>query len=189
MKVLRTFFEKEKRQAGWRFWLFWVIMTNMGFFTGVWLGGLAASFVEPGLGQLGDKLFQSTVSALIIGGLTGLTQGLVLRRHGFSGGGWIAATSIGWAVGIFIAGFLIFSLDASIQTNDFFRWVVPAASIAGAVVGIPQWRVLQRRLPHVGWRWILVSAVGWGIQFPGMVPGWALTRSLRLSDSIHDVPG
>ena len=179
MNLLQTFFELEKQQAGWRFWLFWVIMTNIGFFLGLWLSGVVASLVELGLGQLGNKLIQNTLSGLIIGGLTGLTQGLVLRRHGFSGGWWTVATSIGWAAGIFIAGYLILSLDATIQTNDFFRWVVPAAFIAGAVVVIPQWMLLRRRLPSVGWWWILVSAFGWGIQFPGMFPGLILTRSLR----------
>jgi len=176
MNLLQTFLELEKQQAGRRFWLFWVIMTNIGFFIGVWIGGIGASLVEPGLGQLGDKIIQNTFSGLIIGGLTGLTQGFVLRRHGFSGGWWMVATLIGWGVGIFIAGYLVFSLDATIHTNDFFRWILPAAFIARAVVGIPQWAVLCRRLPSVRWWWILVSTLGWGIQFPGMVPGLVLTH-------------
>jgi len=138
-----------------------------------------ASVVEPGIGELADKLIEDTLSALITGGLTGLAQGLVLRRHGFDAAWWIVATSLGWAVGILIAGSLIFSLDNSIQSNDVFRWIVPAAFIAGGVVGIPQWVVLRRALPSVGWWWILVSAFGWGIQFPGMVPGVVLTRLLR----------
>ncbi len=180
MKLLQTFFfELEEQQAGWRFWLFWVIMTNIGFFLGLWVGGIFAGLVEPGIGQLADKLIQNTLGALIVGGLMGLAQGLVLRRHGFNGAWWTVATSLGWAGGIFIAGYLIFSLDSTIQTNDFFRWIVPAAFIAGAVVGIPQWGVLSRRLPSVGWWWILVSALGWGIQFPGMLPGWILMRLLR----------
>ncbi len=80
-------------------------MTNIGFFLGVWLGGVVASLVEPGLCQLGDKLIQNTLSGLISGGLTGLAQGLVLSRHGFNGLCWTVATSLGWAVGIFIAGY------------------------------------------------------------------------------------
>ena len=179
MNLLQTFFELEKQQVGWRFWLFWVIMTNIGFFLGVWVGGIFAGLVEPGISQLGDKLIQNTLSGLIIGGLTGLTQALVLRRHGFSGGGWTIATAIGWAAGIFIAGYLIFSLDPTIKTNDFFGWIVPASFIAGAVVGIPQWVVLRKGKSPIGWWLILVSTFGWGIQFPGMVPGIVLTRSLR----------
>ena len=179
MKLMKSFFELEKKQAGWRFWLLWVIMTNIGFFLGLWLGNIFVGLVESSTSQLADKLIQNTLGALIIGCLTGLSQGLVLRRHGFSGVWWTVATSLGWAVGIFIAGFLIFTLDSRIQTNDFFRWIVPAAFIAGAVVGIPQWVVLRRSLPSVEWWWLLVSAFGWGIQFPGMVPGLVLTRLLR----------
>lgn len=154
-------------------------MTNVGFFLGLWLGGVVASFFEPSINQLTNKIIQNSLGALIIGGLTGLAQGPVLKRHGFSAVWWTLATSLGWAAGIFLAGYLIFSLDSNIQTNDFFRWIVPAAFIAGAVVGIPQWVVLRRGLPTVGWWWILVSALGWGIQFPGMLPGFVLTRLLR----------
>ena len=179
MNLLRTFFELEKQRARWRFWLFWVIMTNIGFFSGLWVGDIFAGLVEPGIGQLGDKLIQNTLSGLIIGGLTGLAQGLVLSRHGFNAGWWTMATSLGWALGIFIAGYVIFNFDSSIQTNDFLRWIVPAAFLSGAIVGIPQWWVLRRRLPTLGWWWILVSTIGWGIQFPGMVPGLVLTRLLR----------
>jgi hypothetical protein len=179
MKLLQTFFELEKQRAGWRFWLFWVIMTNIGFFLGLWVGGIFASLVEPSIGLLGDKLVQNTLSGLVIGGLTGLAQGLVLSRHGIKLHWWVLATSLGWALGIFIAGYIIFSLDSSIQTNDFWRWIVPAAFIAGAIVGIPQWWVLRRHLPVIRWWWTLVSALGWGIQFPGMVPGLVLTRFLR----------
>lgn len=179
MNAVQTFFKLEKQQAGWRFWLFWVVMTNIGFFPSVWLGGFVAGLVEPGLGQLADKLIQNTLSALIIGGLTGLAQGLVLRRHGIHGGQWPLATAVGWAVGVFVAGYLIFGLDPSVQANDFWHWIVPAGFIAGAVVGIPQWWVLRRRLLTVCWWWLVVSAVGWGIQFPGAVPGIVLTRLLR----------
>ncbi len=38
-------------------------------------------------------------------------------------------------------------------------------------MGIPLWLVLRRYLPRVGWWWILVSAVGPAIRFPGAVMG------------------
>ena len=55
----------------------------------------------------------------------------------------------------------------------------PQPSLLGPWLGIPQWVVLKRRLPSVRWWWILISAFGWGIQFPGMIPGLMLTRLLR----------
>ena len=177
--MLRSFFVMEKQQAGWRFWLFWVIMTNIGFFSGIWFSNIFADLVEPGMGLLMDKVIQNTVSALIIGCLTGLSQGIVLGRHGVSSFRWTIATTLGWAAGIFLAGYFIFTLDITIQTSDFFRWIVPSAFIAGAVTGISQWAVLRQTIPTARWWWILVSALGWGIQFPGMVPGLVLVRLLR----------
>jgi len=78
----------EQASAGWRFWLFWVIMTNIGFIPGVGLGSLLGGFFS-------DKLLQATVSAIVIGLLSGLAQGLVLRRHQISGLGWTVATTAG----------------------------------------------------------------------------------------------
>ena len=174
-----TNLEMEKQHVGWRFWLSWVIMTNIGFFSGVGLGLFGGNLVEPQIGELLDKVIQNAVGGFIIGAFTGLAQGIVLARHQISLLAWIIATSLGWSIGIFIAGTLIFSIDNTIQSNDFFRWVIPAGFIAGAVVGIPQWLVLRQRLSVVSWWWILVSAFGWGIQFPGAISGLALTRLLR----------
>ena len=140
-------------------------MTNIGFFSGLGFGSFFASFIS-------DKLLQATVSAIFIGLLTGLAQGIVLRRHQISGLGWTVATAAGWVIGILIAGLIIFNLDASIATNDFIRWVVPAAFIAGAVVGIPQMFFLRQRWPEKNWQWVVISAFGWGIQFPGALPGF-----------------
>ncbi len=167
----------EQVNAGWRFWLFWVVMANIGFFSGLMMGGLVASFIS-------DKLLQAAVTAIFIGLLTSLAQGIVLRRHQISGLGWTVATTAGWAIGILVAGLIIFNLDTSTATNDFFRWVVPAAFIAGAVVGIPQMFVLRQRWPHKSWQWIVISAFGWAIQVPGMLPGFFLARWIRPSDQI-----
>jgi hypothetical protein len=58
-------------------------------------------------------------------------------------GCWALATTVGWTDGILIAGLLIFNLALSVLANDFFRWVLPAAIIAGAIVGVLQMIVLR----------------------------------------------
>jgi len=172
MDRVRKFFEIEKAKAGWRFWLFWVVMTNIGFFVGLGLGNVLGRFVS-------GKLLQATVTAIIIGLFTGAAQGIVLRGHQISLPGWFLATTVGWPIGIFIAGLIIFNLDTTVLTTDFFRWILPSALIAGAIVGIPQVLVLRQRWPNKSWQWIVISLIGWGIQFPGMFPGIFLASWLR----------
>lgn len=175
MNRVREFFQLEQSKAGWRFWILWVVMTNVGFFSGLAISSL--------LGNLfGYRLLQATTSAIIIGFFTGLAQSVVLRRHQISGLGWTIATTLGWTVGIFIAGLIIFNLFAYVVGTDFFYWILPSAFIAGAIVGIPQTFVLRQRWPDKSWQWIVISTIGWGIQFPGMLPGFFLTRWLRPSD-------
>ena len=64
--------------------------------------------------------------------------------------------------------------DISFTANLF---VYPI--IAGGVMGIPQWWVLRRYLPNVGWWWILVSAIGPAIQFPGMIMGGGIVWLMK----------
>ena len=176
MNSFHTFLNLERQQAGWRFYILWVVATNIGFFSGLELGKLVSELVQSGNSHLANQLMRNTLSASVIGYTTGLAQALVLRRHGLHFFMWIVSTCLGWAAGIFIAGYIIFSLDPTIQANDFFNWIVPAAFIAGAVVGIPQFFVLKQGLAKARWWWILVSSLGWGIQIPGLFPGWVLTR-------------
>jgi len=91
------------------------------------------------------------------------------RELGF--GGWAIASAVGWLIGGLLSTRILAILipDISFTLNLF---VFPL--IAGAVMGIPLWLVLRRYLPQVGPWWILISAIGPAIQFPGMVMGGAI---------------
>jgi hypothetical protein len=166
------FLRLERERGGWRFWLLWVLATNAGFFPGLWLGTrlaeLAGGPPEP-------------VSGVIVGAcfalLVGAAQSWVLARHVSERGAWALATVVGWSAGVWLAGSLLLALVPDLDTTGAV-WVLAIGFLAGAAVGVPQWWVL-RRAAGVGAWWIPVSAVGWGIFFPGMVTGYALSRVLR----------
>ena len=155
MKIINQFLDNERTHAGWRFWLLFVIMTNVGFFSGLGL----------------EKLLFGQVNVYIATTLSGIGQAWVLSRHFPERGQWAIASAVGWLVGGLLASRILAILipDISFTLNLF---VFPL--IAGAVMGIPLWLVLRRYLPQVGWWWILISAVGPAIQFPGMVMGGAI---------------
>jgi len=161
-------------RLGWKFWLWWVIATNAGWFPGIALGTLMGR-------GLGDKVtaevgpvFGSAIVATVTAGVTstffGVRQSLVLRRHVPRTGGWVAATFLGWSVGIFVASVLAGTFIPEVQG---FRLFVFMAFVAGAVVGWPQWMVIRSHFRRAGW-WIPISAVGWAIQFPGALTGLGL---------------
>lgn len=164
MKTIGQFLDNERAHAGWRFWLLFVIMTNVGFFPGLWL----------------EKLLFGEVNAYIGMTFSAIGQSWVLSRHFPERGQWAIASSLGWLVGGLLSTRVLSILipDISFTLNLF---VFPL--IAGAVMGIPQWLVLRRYLPQVGCWWILIGAIGPAIQFPGMVMGgaivWLMSRQVQ----------
>ncbi|NQU29096.1 MAG: hypothetical protein HQ525_00350 [Anaerolineae bacterium] len=162
MNKIKQFLEKERTHAGWRFWLLFVIMTNVGFF--------------PGLGL--EKILFGEVNVYIATAFSGIGQAWVLSRHFPERGQWAIASALGWFVGGLLSERVLASLIPDISfTLNLFLFPI----IAGGVMGIPLWLVLRRYLPQVGWWWILVSAIGPMTQFPGMVMGgvilWLMGQS------------
>jgi hypothetical protein len=172
MKIFNQFLVAERSHAGWRFWLLFVIMTNVGFFSGLGL----------------EKLLFGYVNVYIAITFSGIGQSWVLSRHFPEWGQWAIASAAGWLVGGLLSARILAILipDISFTLNLF---VFPL--IAGAVMGVPQWLVLRRYLPQVGWWWILISAVGPAIQFPGMVMGAAIVwlMSQRGADNQPRISG
>ena len=160
MKTIKQFLENERTHAGWRFWLLFVVMTNVGFFSGLGL----------------EKVLFGEVNVYIATAFSGIGQAWVLSRHFPEWGQWAIASAIGWLVGGLLSERILAILipDISFALNLF---VFPL--VAGAVMGISLWWVLRRYLPHVGWWWILVSAIGPAIQFPGMVMGGVIVWLMR----------
>ena len=62
---------------------------------------------------------------------------------------------------------------------SFWPYAILFALIAGAIVGVSTLWALRRGGLPVGWWWVPISALAWGVQAPGMVTGVVLSRLLR----------
>ena len=146
----RAFLAKEQRYAGWRFWVLWVLATNAGFWLGV---AVEVSLV----GRI------TNLAAVPLGGLA---QAFVLNRHLPAPWAWALASAAGWWVGMLIAGPL---LERWASQLSFWPYAMLFALIAGAIVGVSTLWALRRGGLPVGWWWVPISALAWGVQAP---PAW-----------------
>ena len=172
MNRLHAFLAHEKQKKGWRFWLLWVVATNIGFGIGVGL----------------EWLILGRITNLVAVPLGGVGQVLVLNRHVPRhvlqhvpvGWMWAIASAVGWWLGMLPAGWLLTSFAPGLS---FWPYAVAYAGIAGSIVGVTTRWVLRRAGLDAHWWWILVSAGGWAAQAPGMVTGIFLARMLHSTDS------
>ncbi|MBD2452958.1 hypothetical protein H6G80_02435 [Nostoc sp. FACHB-87] len=109
-------------------------------------------------------------------------------------GRWMLLTVIGFTLGGFFGtgvGLLAISIVSVLLPSSALPYVayggmVAAAVVAGVVIGIFQWLVLQRWFTNCLW-WILASAVSWlGIAFTiafVMSTTWGVPQTLSLWDN------
>lgn len=150
-------------RAGQAFWVQWVLATGVAFNSFIVVGGLLVSLVL-GLGMLG-----LVAAGALFGGLIGAAQWLVLRRHIRRAGWWVAASAIGWSIGV-TAGL-----------NGVFGYpLLPGGgpSVLGAAIGllagVGQWLVLRETIEQAGW-WVPASGVSWTVMLSVLNLGNAYT--------------
>jgi len=96
-----------------------------------------------------------------LGLVTGFLQYLLLRRHLQRIGWWIAATTLGWSLGLIGGRVLYRTLYGTLDVGAiWFETLVTA--LAGGAMGLAQWLVLRQRVRHAAW-WILANVLSWGI--------------------------
>lgn len=141
----------KRPKAGWWFWLCWVLANTIG----------AVAFLPASLYMLIvaniSLTFQSWTIAIVLmslggavlGAVIGLAQWLVLRTHLPRSRWWLLATSLGMALGIFLA-------VVAVKSRGWHFWSLSVGlgqGIAGfiyasyAVAGFAQWLVLRRQVP------------------------------------------
>jgi hypothetical protein len=150
------------------------VATNLGWFPGIVIGLQAADLVLDA-----SPLLRACIAGLCASVLFGAGQAFVLRGLLAWPGVWWGGTVVGWTVGV--AGARVVLDSASLGLGPVLDSVA-VGFIAGGVVGIPQAWILSAHSGRWAW-WPLISSVGWGVLFPGAVPGLGLvwlTRSPRL---------
>ena len=108
-----------------------------------------------------------------LGLVTGFLQYLLLRRHLPRIGWWIAATTLGWSLGLIGSRVLYRTFYGTLDVNAIWFDILMTALVGGAM-GLAQWLVLHPRVRHAAW-WILANVLSWG------VVGWgAVTLSNQM---------
>lgn len=156
--------------VGWRFFHDFVLLTNVGFFSGLaieqWVWGAVNVYIGMVLASIGQSFV--------------LHFRLTTRERGL----WAATSTIGWLVGGQLSQRF---LDNVHPDRSYVVNVVLFPLIAGIVMGVPTYWVvcdyngLQAATRLGFWRWIVLSAIGPTIQFPGMVLGgtlWWLAKTV-----------
>ena len=93
--------------------------------------------------------------------VTGFIQCLLLRSHLPQIGWWIAATALGWLVGLSGSRVLTLTLYGTLDVSAiWFRTLMTA--LVGGTLGLTQWLVLRQRVRHAVW-WILTNVLSWGV--------------------------
>jgi hypothetical protein len=126
----------------WALWFLWIMATTLGW--------LVTNFLAIG------------VSYFAAGFAISLLQGFVLQNrisHTFR---WVAAGTIGWAIGWLL---VLFAVPDDLEMVD--------GLVVGLAMGIAGWLVLRREVHWAGW-WIVMSIVGW-ITGLGLLPGFLST--------------
>ena len=137
----------DRASVGWRLWLGWVLVSITGFAVAFSITG--GHFPE---GFEGYPFSGNPIGALQ-GLVIGILQWLVLRRQLPRASWWILASVLGFALAHVLGDTAPPPLGLPMTGGMF-------GAVAGALVGVPQWLVLRRRVPRAGW-WVLASVGGW----------------------------
>ena len=119
--------------VGWVFWLWWVLASTLGWTVGFPVAAVLFSTI--GNGGSARRSLAPVVIFAVVGGVGGIMQWLLLRRHILQAGWWVLASTLGGA----LAG--SFS-DIGVPPVGF--------AVVGTVIGMAQWFALRRCIPQAG---------------------------------------
>lgn len=163
-----------------RLWGRWVVANALSETVGLGTTFLVAVGVA-GAGDSGRPLLIVAAAAAMVaagaveGTVVGYAQWRVLRGRlaTLRLRPWIVATIIGalvsWTLGMVPSTLASMGVaaDGGPPFNDAVQYLLAALMglVLGPVLGIPQWRVLRRFVPHAG-RWVTANAVAWAAGMP-----------------------
>jgi hypothetical protein len=180
-------------QAGWGFWLKWVLASTVGVVVGsimvMVIGLLIYVLLEELIGRAETDIllepgWLTVLFDLVIGSMlgigVGILQWLVLQGRVSRVGWWVLASAAAGAIQ------MVGDLESYSELLSFglllrFTGIV---ALGGAVAGILQWLVLRGKVSRAGW-WVLASTVGWGLSIAVMrALEWGVTDDCSLVSQV-----
>jgi hypothetical protein len=149
---MASFFNAERVEAGWRFFILWTITNLLGL----------------GIGAAIEFFLFKQINGNIAVFLAAIAQAWTLNRHVSLYIPWAVVSFVGWWLASVI-GLIIFSMMTA--PNEYVPLAVVAV-IAGLLSGGLQFYLLKEWLP-VGIWWLAVAAVSW--LSLGIIPAIVLT--------------
>ena len=128
------------------------------------IGGLIADLVVNGVDSVGTAV----AAGLIAGAIIGAAEWFVLRRR--VSWLWIAATSVGLAVGLAAGAALV---DYGIDRGD----IVLIGAVTGLGVGVLQTLVLARHQIPNAWWWAIANPPAWALGW--LVTSYVITTNVK----------
>jgi hypothetical protein len=144
----------EPREAGWQFFLWWMLA-----FLGFPVGGLLALVL---VGSV-EGVASGALGGALAGAMIGAAQWLVLRRYLRVGPEWFLATALGVAIGDALGALL-----TGAGTGIGALFITGLAT--GVAVGLLQWGLFLRGRLLVASLWVPVVAIAWPL---GWIVTWA----------------
>lgn len=138
--------EAKVQRNEFQLWFGWTIATALGMIIGYLPLALVAGSLDLGLVRV--------LVPILSGFLLGIAQWLVLRAYVVSSQDWIINHSGGWVVG-YALGLTVVQLLSKTPFGTLLGFIA-----FGAIVGLFQWPVLRREVPHL-FPWLLANILGW----------------------------
>jgi hypothetical protein len=166
---------------GWRFGLWWVLLTAAGWVIGLPLGFVFVAVAGWIIGVHDDSILlklglDNAAAFICIATVVGLMQWLALRRIVRRAGFWVLSSIIGFTISSSIHGVVCYVWGYPDNLDHFLGTVVWAMAfvVGGTLAGVLQQRILRRQVCHSAW-WVPASAVGWGLSVIGLgIPSFFL---------------
>ncbi len=185
-----------RQQRGLALWSRWVLANAMS-------GSISGFAIYYLLSTTGGGIVGTLVGTTGAWTVVGAAQWLVLQGYVPKGRVWILATVIGGVAGTLLGGWILvgwLGLLTSVTTSPAIAIGVVGA-VAGAVLGLAQWRVLRFQIRNAnGWLLASIAAgiIGWVVGWSssaifglltGSAAGWAAgsaVTGLALGRLLHD---
>jgi len=158
------------RKPSWHFYLKWVALSSVSIPIAFAISWALLSLLTEGVGhtiqvggqpRIAEDFLLPYILYPALGLVTGSLQYLLLRRHLPRIGWWIAATTVGWSLGLIASRVLTRTLGNTLTVNPIWFETL-MTTLSGGALGLAQWLVLQKRVRHAAW-WILANVLSWGV--------------------------